>query len=911
MNNLPKNFFKNCESLTSITLPNTTLSIGDYAFSGCASLKEANIGTGVKFIGLSAFANNAQLTSIDRLNDNDGSHTFDVVCDYAFAGTGLKKAKLSLRSSAIYTFWGDGCFQDCKDLIEVNVLSANYLSKDMFKDCISLQKITFDKNFMAYTYPSVFQGCKRLQSITLPSQLIFLTEGMFKNCTSLLSVNFTSLDKSSNITEVQREVFSGCSALKYIELPESIKESSQIHRLAFSGLGTKNHDLSVSVPGLATLDIGCPLFNDDIYYGDVVMLNTAEDVDALLSYSAVLSKPIAIYVNYAFSFMDENEDEHIVWLKDVAKSYWKQTLPYKSHHKYFNATLASNSTPYEFGEAFIIDSYECNFTNKPIIVGRIDVNIGMAQQGQTLLELLYLYKKNLDNYPDDYSAFKRLVNRSGFSYIQNRYLGVLFYIKKVNESLIKNKRDAISYREILILENAYFTLKNIRKIIFTHIFKQHDSDDTSSTKYIGDMIKDPLKNHTKIDAPYTVTTTDTDNTGFFDAYPYESSTTEFKQYKNIFIKSSPRYSRGQYVVKMNYKNFCTQYFEPITYESDKDTTSGFVVGKWYYNAKQLHQHARNVNMPCLFIYSLLGCGPCAIYQKNIWNNEEFQEWSSKQNFYLCGMEVQKQPLFDEQLAYCVDQLSPYASNFAKLDMGERVEDKTPNGFGDVFYRSKSADGSTSSNLMTPVLIFMDKTGNSTVYTYHNIYAQISTWGVDGVINCLKSLCLKHFDRNDANNQTYVKDWNIPFNRFNYPDPIPKNDYKVADKTYDFGFKTPAEFMKAIVTIQSSQFGFIYSNPIAEESYKTQYGDEYTCFPYLGDCWFSDIVYLQGIFPDEIENSTTAHEMNSFTSGYKFIFNGQRYALSFNDNYMTYSNTPCTTSDAVNEALFIPIWTKIS
>ena len=141
---------------------------------------------------------------------------------------------------------------------------------------------------MAYTYPSVFQGCTSLRSITLPSQLIFLTEGMFKDCINLLSVNFTSLDKSSNITEVQREVFSGCDALRYIELPASIKESSQIHRLAFSGLGTKNHDLSIAVPGLATSDIGCPLFNYDIYYGEVAMLDTAEDVDALLSYSAVL-----------------------------------------------------------------------------------------------------------------------------------------------------------------------------------------------------------------------------------------------------------------------------------------------------------------------------------------------------------------------------------------------------------------------------------------------------------------------------------------------------------------------------------------------------------------------------------------------------------------------------------------------
>ena len=910
MDNLPKNFFKNCQSLTSITLPNTTLSIGDQAFFRCASLKEANIGTGVKFIGLSAFANNAQLTSIDRLNDNDGSHTFDIVCDYAFAGTGLKKAKLSLRSSSIYTFWGDGCFQGCKDLIEVNVLSANYLSKDMFKDCTSLVKITFDKNFMAYTYPSVFQGCTSLRSITLPSQLIFLTEGMFKDCINLLSVNFNSLDKSSNITEVQREVFSGCDALRYIELPASIKESSQIHRLAFSGLGTKNHDLSIAVPGLATSDIGCPLFNYDIYYGEVAMLDTAEDVDALLSYSATLSKPIAIYVNYAFSFMDENEEVHTVWLKDVAKSYWTKTLPYKSSHEYFNATLASTSTPYEFGESFTYLSHKCDFTNKPIIVGRIDVNIGMAQQGQTLVKLLDLYDENLANYPDDYNAFKHLTNRCQLSRF-NHCVGVLFFYTAINKNTLRCKLKVIKGDRMELQATIDKNLNFIYKSICNNVFRYHDSLDDESIKSIGDMIKDPLPTRTKIDSPYTVTTIDTDNTGFFDAYPYVGSNIYFKQYKTLFITSSPRYSRGQYVVKMNYTNFCNKYIEPTTYESDKDTTSGFTVGKWYYNAKQLHQHARNANMPCLFIYSLLGCGPCAIYQKNIWNNEGFQSWSAKQNFYLCGMEVQKQPLFDEQLAYCVDQLSPYASNFAKLDMGEHVEDKTPNGFGDVFYRSKSADGSTSSNLMTPVLIFMDKSGNSTVYTYHNIYAQISTWGVDGVINCLKSLCLKHFDGNDASSQTYVKDWNIPFNMSDYPDPVPKNDYKVADKTYDFGFKTPAEFMKAIAAIQSSQFGFIYSNPIAEEAYKTTYGDEYTSFPYLGDCWFSDIIYLQGIFPDKIENSTTAHEMNSFTGGYKFIFNGQKYALSFNDNYMIYDGSPCTTPGTVSIALFIPIWTKIS
>jgi hypothetical protein len=162
MNKIPKNAFRNCWSLKSIKLPDSVLSIGDTAFYGCTSLKDASIGLGVKYIGLSAFCNDDQLSSIDRLNDANGSHTFDIVCDYAFAGTGLLSANLALRSSSIYTFWGDSCFEGCQHLTDVRVLSANYLSKDMFKGCINLSSVTFDKNFMAYTYPGVFSGCKSL-----------------------------------------------------------------------------------------------------------------------------------------------------------------------------------------------------------------------------------------------------------------------------------------------------------------------------------------------------------------------------------------------------------------------------------------------------------------------------------------------------------------------------------------------------------------------------------------------------------------------------------------------------------------------------------------------------------------------------------------------------------------------------
>ena len=79
---------------------------------------------------------------------------------------------------------------------------------------------------------------------------------------------------------------------------------------------------------------------------------------------------------------------------------------------------------------------------------------------------------------------------------------------------------------------------------------------------------------------------------------------------------------GQY---LQYQYNPEYYEEPerIEYESDKTTTENFKVGTWYYNAQNVYEEARRLGMPCLFIYSLWGCGPCAIYQKKLWNNEEF------------------------------------------------------------------------------------------------------------------------------------------------------------------------------------------------------------------------------------------------------------------------------------------------
>jgi hypothetical protein len=112
---IPARAFRNCTSLTEITIPLSVISIGSAAFCRCLSLKIINI-----------------------------------------------------RNSSVASI-GDEAFSDCTSLIEIQLPdSITSIGEHAFMNCRSLAIVRLPKNPNLTIGPCLFHGCHALQKVELP-----------------------------------------------------------------------------------------------------------------------------------------------------------------------------------------------------------------------------------------------------------------------------------------------------------------------------------------------------------------------------------------------------------------------------------------------------------------------------------------------------------------------------------------------------------------------------------------------------------------------------------------------------------------------------------------------------------------------------------------------------------------------
>lgn len=164
------------KKITSITIPNSVTSIGNYAFRNCSGLSSVNIPDNVTSIGDGAFKGCSSLASIN-IPDNVASI-------------------------------GDEFFMGCSSLTSIKIpINVTSIGKTAFSGCTGLESIIIPNNVTSIG-ASAFKECSNLISVTLGNSVTTIGSNAFSNCSGLTSI---SIPKS--VTYIGYCAFDGCSGL--------------------------------------------------------------------------------------------------------------------------------------------------------------------------------------------------------------------------------------------------------------------------------------------------------------------------------------------------------------------------------------------------------------------------------------------------------------------------------------------------------------------------------------------------------------------------------------------------------------------------------------------------------------------------------------------------------------------------
>ena len=197
--------FQRCTSLKQITIPSTVAVIRDMAFEKCCQLEKVELCEGLQGIESYAFY---KCMSLKRMAIPS---TVAVINDYAFAYCEAME-EVELHEGLLEI--GEYAFHDCISLKQIKIPSTVKVIGDMAFSDTSLLTINLPDGIESIGEDAFSQG--RFPNARIPPLITTIPRGMFSWCTRVFSVELPE-----SISSVEMHSLVACDSLRNIAFPPS------------------------------------------------------------------------------------------------------------------------------------------------------------------------------------------------------------------------------------------------------------------------------------------------------------------------------------------------------------------------------------------------------------------------------------------------------------------------------------------------------------------------------------------------------------------------------------------------------------------------------------------------------------------------------------------------------------------
>jgi len=235
-----RNGFYGCSEMTSVSFPESVVTIQPFAFQSCKSLTSVLIPKNVSMVCPGAFSHCSSLVLIDVDKDNtnyisdngilfkhnvhkgldivvfpagkrDTSYVIpsnvNMISNYAFMGC---RNLTSVTIPTSVTLIGGYCF-DYVGITSIEIPSTvTSIGTGLFNTCVDLKKAVIGSGIKKIP-EKTFKSCSRLTSVTIPPGVKTIGSEAFDSCESLESVTIPA-----NVSVIEDNAFKQCHKLKSI-----------------------------------------------------------------------------------------------------------------------------------------------------------------------------------------------------------------------------------------------------------------------------------------------------------------------------------------------------------------------------------------------------------------------------------------------------------------------------------------------------------------------------------------------------------------------------------------------------------------------------------------------------------------------------------------------------------------------